>query len=1639
MMNACGAVVRGALRRTRGQWFDLALMAHQAIHPSGKPSMTSLSSQLQSLRTATAQHQTVEKRHVSLLFGKKEAQQLDRESAYKIGCAGLEKLKQLDSVFDETNDLFDESRLHFQRSLITKDENSALDEKLERFLFQLSPYMQHFACQQVLEWLVFRYQIYAYNAETMILTTSKDWGFLEGFRKKEYPVPFSAILKNTMSSTHSLITKISDHLSRGIQLVGEEFLEKKCHMLFTFYAKLLVAALDDTTKIDDILLAKIVPSYCSWTQKFASIVSTSVSYGHLQDGNLYEAYHRCDIITCKSSYNEVRQRFTGDHDVNALRSMSTTDVGFILNQSGVEDSTCCEQSNYMGCFEELISKTDLTAKRMQQITRECSRVLIETSDPQLLLGSQAAIFFAKLLEYPELEVLYGNKEFSKHVGSLVARFSDQWVGICSEWTSRDENVLNNVVKNYQLERFTVVSNVDETEGQTRRRSEPVQRSASTSPPVEPPAKKKSAVERAEDLASKSEFSRRQKFVGDPIKNARKWIKMEEWDKVAWAFDEMATRSSSYFANKLEEEIEAFVVEVVHIAHEKKKFPLISQARSAFAEVSFRPDFIVSLLSRHEEREPMPKKPRSNVLDIVAKTFHDETNEDFERRLIFVLEMLNNRTSPIVDARLFRILFGILKESCSGKDMLAMQTVALLVKMLKSPGKYRVTSADIDMDVVLEMMRTTLNHHILRESLRLLTAAVKLSPTSVTSHVMSIFTFMGSGLLRKDNELTLGIIEDTLEALFGAICAEDGKTLPSEMQLRLVDVSRVFAASVCDIPAHRRTRMAHAMARAVKHINVWIVFRSDFGTVSFTTTSEPFFVIRENVLASNFEADFSFCARWQRAAADTNKRSADQDAFEDLSLELSAGLNPVHQFCAVADIVDFIVRLRGDDCPPDVQRTSLDQAIFDRFKYSLPKLRHFRFVMIGLVMKILSSRTLYEKLSEMDDNSLFHLLLPVGKRLMTASVDLDEFVAGEREIAEKSEEHQTLRYWVALSSRAESVSEKLRHLLPGGVAARIIIDVLEDSGTEWRMREKALQLANSKLIHDGFFFSESGINEEHLEKMVVVLNKWITKDQLNPEKVILCQNAAFSLKLVAKRLGRRSESSSILADTMTKCADIAADYQSLDEFMVGNILLLAGELVRSHNMKATMMSAIPLLKTCLNILAEINSNQKDVQESVNSSEDTLTKQQRVRRQSLSGKRLGCSTLLICALTCMQRIMDQFAPFVSQFLPDIIIQFCHISGRYGEGNDEPSALSISSVDKSQASNNTRGIILHRITLIRSALAKVELRVLPKHLSKVLVDVSFEEKPLITLFSLLESYFDQKNRVVISQIRDILMTDVFLKGLEYRARVRDVQKFNDVMSVENRIFKSLLAMAEVLTENTLRSVMDLFVSWAESGLKSAATRDQQCRLVTLFRFANSFYNSFNSLSLPYFGKLVGIANKVLHRCNVAVLNDPSLQLLTGKKGSIDGLEADLLVTNVIDFVSNCAHHREFFSQDRTEMLIEPLINEILNTKLNGHKRRCEHHLSHALYHISDIHPDSFQIILDKILLMTRSNKAKIRHRALLVLGAMFDKLGDGVAPYLPMIMPFLSELLEDENRSVEEQCERVVKQLQGKFGENICEGFV
>jgi hypothetical protein len=49
--------------------------------------------------------------------------------------------------------------LDFNRSTLNKEEEEILNKKLERIIMFISPYFHIQAAKQVLEWLIFRYQV----------------------------------------------------------------------------------------------------------------------------------------------------------------------------------------------------------------------------------------------------------------------------------------------------------------------------------------------------------------------------------------------------------------------------------------------------------------------------------------------------------------------------------------------------------------------------------------------------------------------------------------------------------------------------------------------------------------------------------------------------------------------------------------------------------------------------------------------------------------------------------------------------------------------------------------------------------------------------------------------------------------------------------------------------------------------------------------------------------------------------------------------------------------------------------------------------------------------------------------------------------------------------------------------------------------------------------------------------------------------------------------------------------------------------------------------------------------------------------------------------------------------------------------
>ncbi|MFH4973720.1 hypothetical protein AB6A40_000429 [Gnathostoma spinigerum] len=250
--------------------------------------------------------------------------------------------------------------------------------------------------------------------------------------------------------------------------------------------------------------------------------------------------------------------------------------------------------------------------------------------------------------------------------------------------------------------------------------------------------------------------------------------------------------------------------------------------------------------------------------------------------------------------------------------------------------------------------------------------------------------------------------------------------------------------------------------------------------------------------------------------------------------------------------------------------------------------------------------------------------------------------------------------------------------------------------------------------------------------------------------------------------------------------------------------------------------------------------------------------------------------------------------------------------------------------------------------------------------------------------------------------------------------------------------IRVLDCFSEHEFRSVVKQLYNWMESSLQPDANLETRLHLITACCFLNQLYDSYNVIAVPHFGKIIELLPEVLIRCNARKTEAPSL-LFVGNKETAAALEANLLITLTIDFVTKCAKHPEFFTEDRANLLLDPLIDELEDSSCWGHEGRCVPHLADCLFQIANANNGMLADINTRILLKSRSQSAKIRCRVLMVIERMYERMGEAVVPLLPCSLPFLSELIEDDNKKVEQQCDKVIALLKRKFGEEIAQGLI
>ncbi|KAI9327276.1 hypothetical protein BDR26DRAFT_901441 [Obelidium mucronatum] len=127
----------------------------------------------------------------------------------------------------------------------------------------------------------------------------------------------------------------------------------------------------------------------------------------------------------------------------------------------------------------------------------------------------------------------------------------------------------------------------------------------------------------------------------------------------------------------------------------------------------------------------------------------------------------------------------------------------IIKSLKEVGA-TVDESIIRVDLIVSCIRVSDNPQTHNEALLLLAELADVYPNTVLLNVVPIFTFMGANVLRRDDDYSFHVIQQTLEAIIPPLIKKSKSSTTKKLDVK--SIIEVFIDSIFHIPKHRRLRL-----------------------------------------------------------------------------------------------------------------------------------------------------------------------------------------------------------------------------------------------------------------------------------------------------------------------------------------------------------------------------------------------------------------------------------------------------------------------------------------------------------------------------------------------------------------------------------------------------------------------------------------------------------------------------------------------------------------------------------------------------------------------------------------------------------------------------------------------------------------
>lgn len=240
---------------------------------------TSLAEQLKKLSVPESSLYKDDKKKASLLFNPKEAALKDRDTFYEIGISGLNELVALYEGFRlYENTLFSQSSKDFERAVQSKEVNKNLDRTIEKFLYQVSPYLLLQSSHKALEWLVNRYHIHQYNQDAIMAlilpyhetkifirfvqlmdlkSSSNKWNWLQCLQKPGVALA-KQVLYNQCASNTATLQFIAKSTLKYVQEFGER--ASQLNTVFAFFCSATIGTMNSVRNVTESMITALLPT-----------------------------------------------------------------------------------------------------------------------------------------------------------------------------------------------------------------------------------------------------------------------------------------------------------------------------------------------------------------------------------------------------------------------------------------------------------------------------------------------------------------------------------------------------------------------------------------------------------------------------------------------------------------------------------------------------------------------------------------------------------------------------------------------------------------------------------------------------------------------------------------------------------------------------------------------------------------------------------------------------------------------------------------------------------------------------------------------------------------------------------------------------------------------------------------------------------------------------------------------------------------------------------------------------------------------------------------------------------------------------------------------------------------------------------